>query len=125
VTQPTLWHNPRCSKSRQTLTLLQNAGYAPVIVEYLETTPTRAEIRAALKHLGIKAADLIRPREKTFKTLGLSLLDPPDRLIAAMAAHPILIERPVVFFQNRAVIGRPPEAALELLATTLPQAPDA
>lgn len=107
-----IWHNPRCSKSRQTLALI--ADQDPKIRKYLEDAPTEAEIHAALEALGLPAAKAIRRGEKTFKELGLADAT-EDQMIAAMAAHPILIERPIVFVRGRAAIGRPPEAVLTLL----------
>ena len=111
----TLWHNPRCSKSRETLALLQEAGAEVEIRAYLQDPPTRAEIEAALTALDLPASALVRRGEKLFRDLGLSPQDPPERLVEAMAAHPILIERPVAFRGNRAVIGRPPDAVRTLL----------
>lgn len=111
----TIWHNPRCSKSRAALALLQAAGHDPSIRRYLEDTPTQAELRAALAALGQPARALIRSGESAFRGMGLTLADPDARLIAAMAQEPGLIERPVVFRGAKAVIGRPPEAVLTLL----------
>ncbi len=111
----TIWHNPRCSKSRQTLVLLQERGGDIIIRNYLETPPTEAELQRALSLLGTNAIAVMRPGEAKFKELGLSADDAEDTLIAAMAAHPILIERPIVFTRTRAAIGRPPEAVLEIL----------
>jgi arsenate reductase len=115
MTQPTIWHNPRCSKSRQTLQLLQDNGFDPVIVEYLKTVPARAEIKAVLKLLGIQAVDLIRTSDKRFAKAGLSKSDTDEVLINAMVTQPILIERPVVLHNGKAAIGRPPEAVLNIL----------
>ena len=111
----TIWHNPRCSKSRETLNLLEARGVAPEVRLYLKDAPSAAEIRTALDLLGLSAAALMRKREPVFKDLGLSLDDPEDTLVAAMAAHPILIERPIVFVDGDAALGRPPEAVLALL----------
>lgn len=112
---PTIWHNPRCTKSRQTLALLEERSLNPVVVKYLETAPSVAQITQALKLLGIPAIMLVRTGEPIFKELGLAKSDSDDVLIAAMAANPKLIERPVVFANNRAAIGRPPEAVLDIL----------
>ena len=109
------WHNPRCSKSRQTLALLQEAGHDPEVIKYLETPPSAEDIRAALSALNIPAIQLMRTGEKAFKEQGLSKTDPEETLIAAMAQSPILIERPVVFADDKAAIGRPPEAVLNIL----------
>ena len=111
----TIWHNPRCSKSRQTLALLQEHGHAPTVVEYLKAPPTEAEIRAALTSLGLAAHDIIRRTEAPYKDLGLSPQSPEPELIAAMAAQPILIGRPIVFGPGGAAIGRPPEAVLAVV----------
>ncbi|WGL17819.1 arsenate reductase (glutaredoxin) [Microbulbifer bruguierae] len=112
----TIYHNPRCSKSRQTLQLLQDNNVEPEIVLYLETPPDAATLSALLGKLGIGARDLLRKGEDAYKELNLkddALSD--NELIAAMVAHPKLIERPIVVKGDRAVLGRPPENALELL----------
>lgn len=114
MTHPTIWHNPRCSKSRQTLALLEGKGLEPVIVEYQKTAPSKAEIREVLSLLGAKPIDLIRSGEAIFKELGLSKTSTDEALITAMASHPILIERPVVLFGQKAALGRPPESVLLL-----------
>lgn len=112
----TIWHNPRCSKSRQTLALLEENGVTPTQKLYLKDAPTKAEISSVLVALGgVKASQIIRKGESTFKQLGLSLDNGDDVLISAMAANPILIERPIVFVGDKARIGRPPESVLELL----------
>jgi arsenate reductase (glutaredoxin) len=112
----TIYHNPRCSKSRETLALLEARGISPRVIEYLKTPPDRATIAALLRKLGISARELVRRKEAEFVTLGL---DAPgvteDALIDAMASHPRLIERPIVVVDRRARIGRPPEAVLEIL----------
>lgn len=110
----TIWHNPRCSKSRQTLALLENRGLTPNIRHYLQDPPTEAELRSALKALGIPAHKLLRRGEAPYKDLALASAD-DDTVIAAMAAHPILIERPVVFHGAKAALGRPPEDVLTIL----------
>lgn len=109
----TIWHNPRCTKSRQTLALIEDRN--PTVVKYLETPPTEDDIRATLEKLNIAAIELMRTGEKTFKALGLSKTDDAATLIAAMAQNPILIERPIVFANGKAAIGRPPENVLTLL----------
>ena len=111
----TIWHNPRCSKSRTALALLEESGVEPTQVKYLESPPTESEIRHTLSLLGVSAIDLMRRGEATFKELNLSSDMSEDDLISAMASHPILIERPVVISATQAVIGRPPENALTLL----------
>ena len=109
----TIWHNPRCSKSRQTLALIEDRDVT--IRKYLEDAPTVEEIRAARDALGIGAIEMMRVKEKRFKELDLSRTDDDEILIAAMAENPVLIERPIVFANGRAAIGRPPEAVLEIL----------
>jgi arsenate reductase len=116
MTDLTLYHNPRCTKSRGALELLQGRGLSPSIVLYLETPPDAAQLRDLLSKLGISARQLLRSGEDDYKTLNLA--DPSlddNALIAAMAAHPKLIERPILVVGDRAVIGRPPENILELL----------
>ena len=113
----TIYHNPRCSKSRDTLALLQERGITPQVVAYLEQAPTPDEIRRLLGLLGLAdARALMRKGEAEYTELGL---DAPalgqDALIAAMAAHPRLIERPIVVHGDKAVIGRPPEKVLAIL----------
>lgn len=114
MTQPKIWHNPRCSKSRATLAVLEDAGFEPVILKYLEISPTEAELRNALELLEITAADLIRTGEAIYKDLSLADAD-ENTLIAAMVAHPVLIERPVVFANGKAALGRPPESVKAIL----------
>ena len=110
-----IWHNPRCSKSRQTLALLQDRGIEPEDVRYLETPPSKQQIKDTLKKLGIPAIDLVRPGESAFKALALSKDASEAELIDAMSKEPVLIERPVVIHGNRAVLGRPPENVLDLI----------
>ena len=111
-----IYHNPRCSKSRQTLALLRERGLDPQIVLYLETPPSEARLGEILDMLAVPARDLMRRKERPYRDLGL---DAPSltraELIAAMAAHPILIERPIVVSETRAAIGRPSEKVLEIL----------
>lgn len=111
----TIYHNPRCSKSRNTLALLQENGVEPTIVLYLETPPDSSAIQALLKKLGIKAAELVRRGEEDYKTSGLGKDSSEAELVAAMARYPKLIERPIVVRGNKAVLGRPPENVLALL----------
>ncbi|MDJ0614125.1 MAG: arsenate reductase (glutaredoxin) [Rhizobiaceae bacterium] len=111
----TVWHNPRCSKSRQTLALLQENGHEPAVIEYLKDAPSKAEILQALVKLEISAHDLMRRREKVYKELGLSKESSDKALVQAMHENPILIERPIVFANGKAAIGRPPEAVLKIL----------
>jgi arsenate reductase len=117
MTDLTLYHNPRCSKSRGALELLQARGLAPTVVRYLDTPLDAAQLQSLLGKLGISARQLLRTGEDEYKTLNLadsSLTEP--QLIAAMAAHPKLIERPILQVGDKAVIGRPPEKVLEILA---------
>ncbi len=111
----TIWHNPRCSKSRETLALIEAQGLRPIIRRYLEEAPNEAEIRAALAALGLRPIEAMRTREKDFGAMGLSRDSDDDTLIRAMVAAPKLIERPIVFKGDRARLGRPPEAVLEIL----------
>lgn len=116
MTDLTLYHNPRCSKSRGALELLESRGLAPTIVRYLETPPDAAQLRDLLSKLGISPRQLLRTGEDEYKALNLadpSLSD--DQLIATMAANPKLIERPILVAGDKAVIGRPPEKILEIL----------
>ncbi len=111
----TIWHNPRCSKSRQTLELLKTNGHEPVVIEYIKDAPDRTQILQALVKLGLSAHDLIRTGEVKYKELGLSKETPDKVLVQAMHENPILIERPVVFANGKASIGRPPEQVLNIL----------
>lgn len=111
----TIWHNPRCSKSRQTLDLLIQQGIDPVERRYLDDAPSEDELRAAQAALGLPAVAMMRTSEAAFKEMGLSKTDTEATLIAAMASQPKLIERPIVFAGDRAAIGRPPEAVLAIL----------
>ncbi len=115
MTKVTIWHNPRCTKSRETLALLQDKGCDITERRYLDDAPTEAEIRDALDLLGVPAIKLMRTKEAEFKAQGLTKDTDDAALIAAMAATPKLIERPVVFANGRAALGRPPEAVLEIL----------
>ena len=112
----TIYHNPRCSKSRQTLALLEENGVQPQVVQYLETPPDAKTLKQLLKKLGLNARDLIRKGEDEYKA---NRLDNPKlseaELIAAMVKHPKLIERPIVVKGEQAVLGRPPENVLQLL----------
>ena len=111
MTHMKLYHNTRCSKSRGALELLNARGIEPEIVYYLETPPSPAELRELLRKLGTGARSLMRSGEPEYADLSL----PEEALIAAMAEHPRLIERPVFVNGDRAVIGRPPERVLEIL----------
>ena len=112
-----IYHNPKCSKSRETLALLRNHGVKPRIVEYLKAPPTAAELKAIVGKLGIQPEQLVRKGEEIYKTkyAGRTLTD--AQWIEAMVKDPILIERPIVIAGRRAAIGRPPESILPLLDT--------
>lgn len=112
----TIYHNPRCSKSRKTLEIIESAGVEPTVVRYLEDTPSAEEIVAVANKLGLNVADLLRRGESTFKeATDLPDLSDNSALAAWLAAHPIVLERPIVVAGDRAVIGRPPENVNELL----------
>ncbi|MGK8704937.1 arsenate reductase (glutaredoxin) [Metapseudomonas otitidis] len=116
MTEMTLYHNPRCSKSRGALELLEARGLTPSVVRYLETPPSPAELKTLLARLGIGARQLLRTGEEEYQSLGLAdtgLSD--DQLIDAMSQHPRLIERPILVVGDKAVVGRPPEKVLEIL----------
>ena len=110
-----IYHNPRCSKSRATLALLENRGIDLDIVEYLETPPSKDVLLRLLDKLGLQARDLVRANEEEFKNSGLSLDAPDDALIDLMTREPKLIQRPIVEAGARARIGRPPEQVLEII----------
>jgi arsenate reductase (glutaredoxin) len=112
----TIYHNPRCSKSRQTLEILNAQNVDLEVVEYLKTSPDAETIKQILTYLNIPARELLRKGESAYKEAGLddtSLSE--DDVIAAMVKHPILIERPVVVNNGKAAIGRPPESVLDIL----------
>lgn len=114
--QVTIYHNPRCSKSRETLALLEEKGVEPQVVKYLETPPDVATLRQLLDQLGLSARELMRTNESLYKELGLD--DPAlgdDALIQAMHDNPVLIQRPIVVADGRARLGRPPEQVLDIL----------
>lgn len=112
----TIWHNPRCSKSRETLELIRKKGVEPAIRDYLKQPPSKAEVDRLIDLVGGNPHDLIRDGEPEFKALGKKKADLGKTDVAkAIAAHPILLQRPVVVAGARAAIGRPPEAVLPLL----------
>jgi len=111
----TIWHNPRCSKSRQTLDLLIREGHDPVVRRYLDNPPSEDELRAAQTALALPVITMMRTGEAAFQEMGLSKTDDEATLIAAMAEQPKLIERPVVLKDAKGAIGRPPEAVLDIL----------
>lgn len=112
----TLYHNPRCSKSRQTLALLREHQIEPTIIDYLNTPPSSAELKKLLNALGMTPRELMRKKESLYKELNLNddSLSEAD-LINAMTEHPRLIERPIVVVGHKAVLGRPPENILEII----------
>ena len=112
----TIYHNPRCTKSRQTLALLTEKGVEPTVIEYLKTPPSVSALDTILKQLGLEPREAMRRKEEPYKALGLD--DPKlgrKDLIKAMVENPILIERPIVVANGKARIGRPPESVLEIL----------
>lgn len=112
----TLWHNPRCSKSRQTLDLLRAKGVEPKIREYLKEPPSKAEVEALIAQVGGDPGELVRDGEPEFRKLDKKKADLTKSDIAkAIAAHPILLQRPILVSGRKAAIGRPPEAVLPLV----------
>jgi len=112
----TIWHNPKCSKSREALKLLEEKNSAYEIVKYLDTPPSRKEIVELLKKLGISARELMRTKEDLYKELQIAKISDESELIDMLAEHPKLIERPILIEETRAVIGRPVEKVIEFLA---------
>lgn len=112
----TIFHNPRCSKSRQTMQLIESSGIAPQVIEYLKQPPEYEDLENILNLLGMEPRELMRTQEKAYKENNLD--DPGltrDDLIRAMMEHPILIERPIVIHNGKAIIGRPPETVRDIL----------
>lgn len=109
----TLYHNPRCSKSREALRLLEEAGVSPTVVEYLKTPPSVEELGRILSLLGLVPRDLLRSKEA--REAGIDPTLPDATLIAAMVAHPAVIERPILVGDGKAVLGRPPEKVLSVI----------
>jgi arsenate reductase len=110
-----IYHNPRCSKSRATLALLEDRGLDIDVVEYLEQPPTKAALKDLLGKLGLAARDIIRSQEAEFRESGLTLDASEDELLDLIVRHPRTLERPIVELGRRARIGRPPEQVLEIL----------
>ncbi len=108
-----IYHNPRCSKSRQTLALIRERGIEPEVIEYLNDPPDEAAIARLLKQLGLSAQQLVRPKDA--RALGLEATEDEQEWIRRMARHPKIIERPIVVVGRRARLGRPPEQVLEIL----------
>jgi arsenate reductase len=116
MTDLKIYHNPRCSKSRQTLALIEEKGLTPTIIRYLESPPDAAEISDLLMKLGISARALLRKGEQDYKDQNLKNTQLSEaELIDAMATYPKLIERPIVVKNNKAILGRPPENVLDLI----------
>lgn len=111
----TIWHNPRCSKSRQALELLRTRGVEPRVIDYVRTPPSRAQIEEVLHKLGIPAIQLLRTGDSAYRDSGLNEQSSDREILDAMFHNPILIERPVVFSESSAIVGRPPENVLKLL----------
>ena len=110
-----IWHNPKCSKSRNALTLLEEKGIEADIIKYIEKTPSKEQLKDVLKMLGINAKDLLRTGEDIYKELNLKNENNEEKIIDAMISHPKLIERPIIIKNNKAVIARPIENLEELL----------
>ena len=111
----TIFHNPRCGKSRSALALLEEKGVQPHIIEYLKTPPTKEALRAILKKLGMKPGQIVRKGEDVYKQKFSGKMLTDEQWLDALVKHPILIERPIVVKGDRAAIGRPPQKVLELL----------
>jgi len=116
MSEVTIYHNPRCSKSRQTLALLEENGVEPQVRKYLDQAPSADELKVVLSQLGISARDLLRKKEAEFKENGLDDMSlSEDQIIEIMTNVPKLIERPIVIKGDQARIGRPPESVLEII----------
>jgi arsenate reductase len=114
----TIYHNPRCSKSRAALAILQERKLPVRIIEYLKQPPSRDELAALRKQLGVPPNQWVRSGEAEYKAAGLSASSSESALLDAMAKHPILIERPIIVHSIRAIVARPPERVLELIKTS-------
>lgn len=116
MSEVSIYHNPRCSKSRQTLALLEEKGIKPQVIEYLKEPLTAEDIQGLLRKLGfVSARELMRSKEEAYKELNLKDEEDESKLIEAMLSHPKLIERPIVVKGSKARLGRPPEAVEEIL----------
>jgi arsenate reductase len=111
----TIYHNPRCTKSRETLALLHARGIEPEVIEYLKDAPAKQTIKNLMAMLGDEAANIVRTKEAAYKDSGLTAKSTPDQIAAAIAKDPILLERPIVVAGKKAAIGRPPENVLKIL----------
>ena len=110
-----VWHNPKCATSRKVVEMIRRRGIEPVLIDYVKTPPSRAEIKAALKAMGLRPRELLRRRGTPYEALGLDAARSDTDLIAAMAEHPLLIERPVVRTAKGTRLCRPPERVAEIL----------
>lgn len=110
-----IYHNPKCSKSRETLQLLREHGVEPQIIKYLDTPPTQKRVLELIDMLGVAPAQILRTKEKEYKELGLSAQSSKTEVARAIATHPVLLERPIVVRAGKARLGRPPERVLEIL----------
>lgn len=115
MTTVTIWHNPRCSKSRAALAILEENGITPTEFRYLETPPSKSDIITVLAALEMGARDIVRKGEAVYKSLNLSAQSTNEEILNALVENPILIERPIILSGDRAVIGRPPENVTSLL----------
>ena len=111
----TIYHNPRCTKSRETLALLKERGIEPAVVEYLKEPLTKDAVKALIKTLGGDTAQIVRTKEAAYKDSGLTAKSTPDQVAAAIAKEPVLLERPIVVSGKKAAIGRPPENVLKIV----------
>lgn len=111
-----IFHNPRCSKSRQTLALIEEAGHKAEVIKYLDTPPSEETLNSIIEKLGFSSArQLMRTKEALYKELNLADVDDENALVEAMSENPKLIERPIVLANHKAAIGRPPESVLDIL----------
>lgn len=113
--QTIIYYNPKCSKCRMTLDILNNKGTTPEVIEYLNNTPSKSELKQIITRLGITANQIVRKKESAYLEAGLNEASSEDEILNAMVQFPILIERPIVIHNDKAVIGRPPENVLEIL----------
>ena len=113
--QFTIYHNPRCSKSRNTLALLQQHGIEPAVIEYLKDSPSKSELKSIVRKLGFQPEQIVRKGEDTYKRKFAGKTLSNDQWLDALASNPILIERPIVVKGERAIVGRPPENVLDLI----------
>ncbi|RCU50334.1 arsenate reductase (glutaredoxin) [Corallincola holothuriorum] len=111
----TIYHNPRCSKSRETLKLIEQQGISPNIILYLKNPPSVTALQELLAQLDLSARDLMRTKEEIYSTLALANVEQEQQLLEAMVANPKLIERPIVVSEGKAILGRPPENVLSIL----------